>query len=194
MAMCSATNRIYLKNVYKHSVLRYETKEPATVVARLFEWMVLREIKVSMLSLSVPLPAEDVRQPMISLIINSATKLLAAQIKSNNLLIYSFVNALTCTCPCLRLLAFVECNIDQSVSALLMLSKKLLSLRFVSCSGLKVEYFQGFTCPDVKELAVLSETSEEVQAALIAMCPNVRIVHERRQVVAEEISSSYDSI
>jgi len=184
MAMCSATNRIYLKNVYKHSVLRYETKEPATVVARLFEWMVLREIKVSMLSLSVPLPAEDVRQPMISLIINSATKLLAAQIKSNNLLIYSFVNALTCTCPCLRLLAFVEC----------MLSKKLLSLRFVSCSGLKVEYFQGFTCPDVKELAVLSETSEEVQAALIAMCPNVRIVHERRQVVAEEISSSYDSI
>jgi len=113
MAMCSATNRIYLKYVYKHSVLRYETKEPASIVVELFQSMVLREIKVSMLSLSVPLPAEDVRQSMISLIINSATKLLAAQIKSNNLLFYSFVNALTCTCPCLRLLALGNATLTR---------------------------------------------------------------------------------
>ena len=106
-ALCSTLDRTFLTEAYKLTVLRYEAKQPAKCVPAVLKWLVKREIKLSMLSLSVPLPADEVRQPLISLIITSSTKLLAAQIKNNNLLVYSIVNALTCTCPCLKILSFM---------------------------------------------------------------------------------------
>lgn len=179
MAMCSSVDEPFLAEVYKRLVLCYGTKESAHTVATLFGWMNSRGIKLSVLSLSIPLP-EEVRKPLISLVVSSSTELVLVQIKDNNLILYALVNALTTACPRLKMAVFQRCRLDSSISALLMMSKMLVSLRFIACTGFKVHYFSNLTCPSIKELVILSAVSEVEQTALVKMCPNLKIMHKAR--------------
>lgn len=175
-AFGSVEFRLHLLSIYERVAIACSTCDAPGYFEKQLEWMIVRKIKVSSLSLETTMPSV-VAMKITALLFNSKLHIKRFSVLENNNILRTIVPCISTHCRGLKVLELFRCS--ENIRPLLLHIKSISELCLVDCAELVSNHFEGMECSSVTKLSIDGYAPRDLQATIWDMCPNLAVYSRR---------------